>query len=312
MRNRAYRETSARPGAMALLAGACALVVMTAAAPGTGQTSDEAAPRIDCTSAAKDPAAIRGTARAERIIGTPGDDIIVAGGGNDRISGLGGNDIIIAGAGNDIVRGNAGDDTLCGGLGRDRLVGNQGADRMAGGPGRDTITSGPGGRVTKGTPGPATAARAARIPGVGGDVIRGDGGDDDIVLDSYLRSRVDGGPGNDTIAVRATISGPRSVANSPLVNGGGGADVMSSGASTRGIYRFFGGSGNDEISGGRGLDVIDLGPGDDVGRGFAGNDRITGAAGNDRIFGQAGFDTVDGGPGRDFCRTSERVSSCEI
>ncbi len=299
-------------GAVALVAGACALVLGASASPVAGQGGEPATPRIDCTTAAKDPDAIRGTARGERIIGTAGDDVIVAGGGNDRISGLGGDDIIIAGAGNDTVRGNAGDDTLCGGLGRDRLVGSQGADRLAGGPGADTITSGSGGRVRTETSSVATALLAARIPGLGGDVIRGDGGNDDIVLDSYLRSRVDAGPGNDTIAVRARRSGPRSVANSPLVDGGGGADVMSSGPSARGIYRFFGGSGNDEISGDRGLDVIDLGPGNDVGRGFGGNDRIKGAAGNDRIFGQAGTDTVDGGPGSDFCRTSERVSSCEL
>lgn len=75
------------------------------------------------------------------------------------------------------------------------------------------------------------------------------------------------------------------------------------------------------IRGTKGRDRIVGTPGDDVILGLAGNDKIIGRGGddiilggpgNDRIFGQAGIDRANGGAGSDFCRTSERVSSCEI
>jgi CSLREA domain-containing protein len=75
---------------------------------------------------------LRGTARADVMVGTPGNDILVGSRGNDRICG---------GGGNDDLRGGAGNDRLFGQAGRDRLSGGTGSDRCSGGPGRDTIRS---------------------------------------------------------------------------------------------------------------------------------------------------------------------------
>lgn len=77
--------------------------------------------RARCMGAA---ATIAGTHRADRIRGTPGDDVIFAGRGGDRVDGDGG------------------DDLLCGGGGDDTLDGQVGVDRLHGGPGTDACRPG--------------------------------------------------------------------------------------------------------------------------------------------------------------------------
>jgi hemolysin type calcium-binding protein len=61
----------------------------------------------------RDPAAgictIKGTARKNRLVGTPGNDIICGFGGNDVLIGRGGNDILVGGFGNDTVKGGRGE-----------------------------------------------------------------------------------------------------------------------------------------------------------------------------------------------------------
>jgi Ca2+-binding RTX toxin-like protein len=114
-------------------------------------------------------------AAADRIKGTPGNDVLtgterhdlIAGlAGDDQISGLGAGDILFGNRGNDtmqggdgidvifggrdndnldggngldIVRGRAGDDTVAGGNGRDLLFGGWGADTLSGGDGNDRL-----------------------------------------------------------------------------------------------------------------------------------------------------------------------------
>ena len=108
------------------------------------------------------PATLVGTRRANRIIGTPGRDVIIGLGGADRISGRGGNDIICATTGNDRVvggpgrdviqagkandraHGGAGRDFVKGGDGVDAVFGESGADRLRGGRGRDRLRGGKG------------------------------------------------------------------------------------------------------------------------------------------------------------------------
>lgn len=80
-----------------------------------------------------------GTNQAERIIGSPGNDVIVARGGNDIIDGRGGNDIICGGNGKDTIRGGTGNDVLRGGFGNDVLAGGQGNDKLYGEAGRDRL-----------------------------------------------------------------------------------------------------------------------------------------------------------------------------
>lgn len=67
-------------------------------------------------------ARVKGTAKAETIVGTPEDDQIAAAGGNDHIEGDAGNDHIEGEGGNDWIDGGPGDDALIGGKGNDRFV----------------------------------------------------------------------------------------------------------------------------------------------------------------------------------------------
>ncbi|HEX8122442.1 MAG TPA: calcium-binding protein [Solirubrobacteraceae bacterium] len=80
---------------------------------------------------------LRGTARADRLLGRPVADLILAGPGRDTV---------LARGGSDCVAGGAGDDRLSGGRGADVLLGQGGNDVLVGGPGRDLLDCGPGRR----------------------------------------------------------------------------------------------------------------------------------------------------------------------
>lgn len=99
---------------------------------------------------------ISGPEAGEDVIGTEGDDVVIARGARKVIRTLGGNDtvcfestqggaVIDAGPGDDLVwvSGDAADE-ISGGLGDDRLHGNNGDDRLLGDEGRDSIFSGAG------------------------------------------------------------------------------------------------------------------------------------------------------------------------
>ena len=82
------------------------------------------------------------------IVGTPNDDKIRGGSGDDEITGEEGNDIIYGkegddefegGPGEDLLYGDAGDDTLKGGKDNDKLVGGIGTDELEGGSGADLL-----------------------------------------------------------------------------------------------------------------------------------------------------------------------------
>ena len=79
---------------------------------GSKQDDGPSNPRPVCT--------INGTAHADRLFGSSGDDIICAYGGADHVDPRGGSDIVIAGPGNDVISA------------RDKAV-----DRVDGGPGHD-------------------------------------------------------------------------------------------------------------------------------------------------------------------------------
>jgi Ca2+-binding RTX toxin-like protein len=75
---------------------------------------------------------ITGTAKADVLKGTPGDDTIRGGRGNDTLVGKGGDDRLLGGKGNDRALGGPGDDFISGG---------QGGDGGNGGPGDDLCRS---------------------------------------------------------------------------------------------------------------------------------------------------------------------------
>ncbi len=145
-------------------------------------------------------------APGEKVIGTPGRDVILGTAGNDRINGKGGDDIVCGRGGDDVIfggdgndelrggsgadtlKGGSGDDVLVGGKGNDRLVGSSGADTAAGGAGRDTLNGGGGNDVLHG--------------GTGADELNGRAGDDFLFnSESPSRDEMTGGRGNDLVGV---------------------------------------------------------------------------------------------------------------
>jgi RTX calcium-binding nonapeptide repeat (4 copies)/WD40-like Beta Propeller Repeat len=99
---------------------------------------------------------VHGTDRPDRILGTPGRDVVFPGAGDDNVrSGAGddridtayGRDAAYAGSGNDIVNTHGNDDVLVGGPGGDFLYPGNGEDRVAAGPGRDWVVAYADGRV---------------------------------------------------------------------------------------------------------------------------------------------------------------------
>ena len=179
---------------------------------------------------------ISGTASAERITGTPGDDVICAGAGNDIINGLGGNDIIFGGPGSDRIKAGSGADDVYGDGGADYIDGGTGIDDVFGGTGNDTITGGTEADILRGDAGTDTISG-----GTGDDEIYGEAGNDQI----------DGGDGADKL-----VGGN----GTDLITGGNGQDLLQ------------GGAGTDELSAGSGADIIDGGQGKDTITTGAGND----------------------------------------
>lgn len=132
------------------------------------------------------PATIEGTDAPDVLFGTPGDDVIHAGAGNDLVFGLGGNDVICGGAGVDILFGNAGDDVIVDEAGRTLVVGGAGDDTIETGAASDSVWAGPGADDVS--------------TGDGADRVRGGPGDDTIDAGSGA-DFVNGGRGQDTCAV---------------------------------------------------------------------------------------------------------------
>ncbi len=128
------------------------------------------------------PATIVGTINAETIDGTAGDDVIVAGDGNDTINGLGGADSLCADAGDDTVNGGTGADFAAGGPGADVVNGNGGNDLLLGNAGGgdindvgDTINGGTGNDIVDGWVGDDTL-----VGGLGDDILFGEDGNDTV------------------------------------------------------------------------------------------------------------------------------------
>lgn len=146
-----------------------------------------------------------------RLVGTIGDDRLIAtnqnwilggfgndyisarreatiegGGGNDRIYGSNGKDSISGGTGNDTIVAGWGDDTIHGGDGNDQITAEDGNDYLDGGAGNDFLSGGWGNDTL--------------IGGAGNDHLNGIGG----TRNTREKIHVDwltGGPGADTFAL---------------------------------------------------------------------------------------------------------------
>jgi Ca2+-binding RTX toxin-like protein len=220
------------------------------------------------------------TAQDDEITGTPGDDVLCGGDGNDTINGLGGDDILFGGAGEDTLSGRAGNDVLFGG---------DNADQIDGGADHDVIHAGAG----------DDAGSGGVAGGAGNDLIFGDAGDDFIVggsLDTCTDPLPPGASDDDTI---------HGGAGSDTIGGCAGDDTILGEAGSDGSLT--GNDGNDSIDGGPGDEVtpgnqsaIDGGAGQDSLHGGPGDDFIAGGDGHDEIFGEQGSDKLRGEGGPDI------------
>jgi Ca2+-binding RTX toxin-like protein len=188
------------------------------------------------------------------LFGQAGNDWLMGGGGKDKIDGGEGDDIVDGGAGDDILDGGAGMDTIRGGDGADTMEGGDDDDLLDGGGGNDDMDAGDGNDTLRGGP--------------GDDVIDGADGDD-LLSGQAGNDRLLGGDENDTVA------------------GGAGDDFV------------FGGEGDDTVSGDAGDDYLDGDVGDDMLRGGPGNDTLLGSAGSDTLHGGDGHDILVGGDNAD-------------
>ncbi|WP_459970743.1 calcium-binding protein [Nocardioides pyridinolyticus] len=143
-------------------------------------------------------ATIVGTTGADRIEGTPEDDVIVAGGGRDIVFGKGGDDVVCGNRGDDVLDGGDGDDELLGAAGDDFATGVDGDDEIRGGRGRDVLNFGDeedGNDFVAGGDGDDDLHA-----GVGRDRLFGNDGDDSLregEVDAPLVDLFSGGPGVD-------------------------------------------------------------------------------------------------------------------
>lgn len=240
-------------------------------------------------------ATIVGTKRADRIRGTRGPDVIVAGRGFDVVRGRGGNDRICGGSGPDYING---------GPGRDRIVGGSKGDNPAntliGARGNDVIRSGNGATIFGG-PG-----RDRMIGGRSQDTFVGGPGND------YINGR--GVPPDTLIAVPPSPGNLVSYedAQGPIVarlylGAGGGANVGDDALVN--IDSVVGSPFDDTIFGSDGVNVLTGEYGSDTIYGLGGNDLLDG----DRLsslVAAGGTDFGDGGSGSDSCNRFETEINC--
>ncbi|WP_192560066.1 retention module-containing protein [Pseudomonas allokribbensis] len=153
------------------------------------------------------------------LTGTSGDDVLVAGSGDNILNGGDGNDVLTAGSGNNELHGGAGNDLLYSGPGNDILDG---------GTGIDTVSYA---HATAGVTVNLSLLGAQNTVGAGIDTISnvenlvGSNFNDTLTGDNN-NNVINGGLGND------------------ILNGGGGDDLL------------IGGMGNNTLTGGPGADTF--------------------------------------------------------
>jgi Ca2+-binding RTX toxin-like protein len=259
-----------------------------------------------------------GTAANDTIYGRGGNDSINGLGGNDTIFGDGGADVVNGGDGNDRIEGGSGNDTLNGEAGADIILGQADIDQLSGGVGDDTLDGGDG------------------VSGGSGDTVRGDAGNDNILIrgNEAEFDLIKGGTGtdrltNDRLGVDLVLDSLIALPTDPnssqiemlFANGGrllGNANANrfdlrlsvagSSSVVVNNLVGIDGLGGNDTIHGTKGVDSISGGEGNDFIYGYGGSDSLSGGdgddsidggAGNDLLLGDAGGDTLLGGAGND-------------
>lgn len=240
----------------------------------------------------------------QTLVGTSASDTLVGTSGADSLMGLGGDDRLYAGDGDDWLDGGSGSDFMVGGRGNDSYVVDTIGDviREAAGEGYDrVIVNLHESNSVGGGPLPDVAYRMAG--GVEEAILAGKtnhviGNDLNNIINAegsgQLHVRLEGGAGDDGLALGA----------------GGGIAMGEAGDDD-----LFGGAGRDLLYGGTGTDYLTDRAGDDVSWGGSGRDLISTGDGNDTAFGGDGNDQLEmrggghdlfyGGAGDDLLSSQE-------
>jgi Ca2+-binding RTX toxin-like protein len=114
-----------------------------------------------------------GTASADKVESSEGDDTVRGSNGDDRLEGGAGNDGMLGGLGDDIITDQFGDEDVKAGDGNDAINGGPGFDLLQAGRDGDFVVGGADPKETFGGPGDDFA-----IGGDSSDIVFGDDGDD--------------------------------------------------------------------------------------------------------------------------------------
>ena len=144
---------------------------------------------------------------------------------------------------------------------------------------------------------------------LGGDTIRGRGGNDTIYADPTVfdfiggNDTVDGGDGDDLIYAFGGRDNVRGGTGRDRIFTADGDDVIDAGTGDDSDVQS--GRGNDLVHGGDGADDLKGGEGADRLYGEAGADRVAGGSDNDLVVGGEGADTLGGRTGADRLKLQE-------
>ena len=185
---------------------------------------------------------LMGTAGDDNIIAFAGDDVAMGNAGADAISAGEGGDFVSGGAGRDVIFAGAGDDQVLAGADNDIVYGDAGADRIFGDQGNDMITAGAGDDAVFG--------------GAGDDLIVAEVGDGN---DVYF-----GDEGIDTLDMSAATANVTVNLGSGALYNGTASSSQTGSDTIWGIENVNTGSGNDTITASNAVNVINGGAGSDT------------------------------------------------
>ncbi len=289
---------------------------------------------------------------ATAVNGNGNANILVGDANGSTFEGAGGNDVVLAGLGNDTIIWNAGDgrDIVDGGAGgTDTFVIN--GDNSNTNPETyrvyaraDALAAGIAGLaantdiVITRSAGTGAASVVAELDEIEEIVINTGGGDDIVTMIgnfnptnlNFNTVTVNGGDGNDTVDISGLGSDHRVVFNTgagtdhvigvvrpqdvvshgvngdsgnpeatPTTPADGDDDNDDTFVGTSANNHCDAGSGNDRVWGLAGNDKLEGGSGNDKLWGGRGNDKLLGGSGNDDLWGGAGHDNLRGGDGND-------------
>ena len=120
--------------------------------------------------------------QSQDVDGTPKDDVIMTGAGDDNIQSYAGDDLIYSGPGDDEIRSGPDNDLVYAGLGDDYVLSGSGEDVVYAGSGDDYVSAGDGNDLVYGESGDdrlyGDDGNDTLYGGSGNDVIKGERGND--------------------------------------------------------------------------------------------------------------------------------------